>query len=224
MRPPLSLVLALCVGAAGTPAQGQQRTVQDFARTAAVDAPGSPGATTPACLTGCQGSLARSISAAAEHLAASPAPAVQPNGSSRAIDLRWQELSAVVAGQAVTVHLSDGSRLRGEALVVRDDALVMDVRDGSDANAYTGANAAIPRTAVHLIEVRRTAASSGRTLGVVIGVLTGLVVGGYITGEVANSAGVGIPLFLGLASGFTVGGYQAGRQLDTRVTTIRVVP
>ena len=74
------------------------------------------------------------------------------------------------------------------------------------------------------IIVRKTTGAWGRHLGTVIGVMTGLLVGGYVTGQVADSAGVGIPLFLTLASGMTVAGYYTGRQLDTRVTVIRVVP
>ena len=56
-----------------------------------------------------------------------------------------------------------------------------------------------------------------------LGVLTGVVIGGWVSAEAADSAGTGLPLFLGIASGITVAGYCAGKHLTRRVTVIRVV-
>ena len=217
MRSRLSLLLVFCIGGTGTPTFAQQPFGGPSAAVASANC-------RPAGRVGCPGPVARSIANAAADLANSAEPAPRNTSASHIIDLRWDELGRVIEGRTVAVTLTDGSLVRGEAIVVRDDALVVDARGASEAHPYSGPNAAIPRSAVQQVKVHRSAGSSGRTLGTVVGVLTGLVVGGYIAGTAADSAGTGIPLFLGLASGITVVGYHAGKQLDTRVTVIRVVP
>lgn len=171
-----------------------------------------------------QGPLARSVTTEATRLAAEPAPPLDRDGRTDGIEIRWSELAPVIVGRDVTVRLADGSSVRGEVLVVRDDALVVARAGRSGAKAVNGSDGTIEKSLVQIITVRRTTGAWGRHLGAVIGVMTGLVVGGYVTGQVADSAGVGIPMFLTLASGITVAGYYTGRQLDTRVTVMRVVP
>ena len=104
-------------------------------------------------------------------------------------------------------------------MAVRDDALVMDVAAGSVQRDGT-----IARGSVATIRLERSRGGWGRHLGTVIGVLSGVVVGGYVSARAADSAGTGIPLFLGIASAITIAGYYAGRQLDRTTTTIRVIP
>jgi hypothetical protein len=57
-----------------------------------------------------------------------------------------------------------------------------------------------------------------------VGVLSGVVLGGYVAAVTADSAGAGISTFLGIASAGTVGGYYVGKQLDKQVTLIKIVP
>ena len=171
-----------------------------------------------------QGPLARSVTAEATRLAAAPAPQLDHHEHTDGIEVRWSELAPLIVGRDVTVRLADGSSVRGEILVVREDALVVARAGRTAAKAVSGSDGAIDKSLVQRITVRKTTGAWGRHLGVVIGVMTGLLVGGYVTGQVADSAGVGIPMFLTLASGITVAGYYTGRQLDTRVTVIRVVP
>lgn len=164
------------------------------------------------------GPLERAIAVHAARLAAEPA--APPNAERAGVELRWAELGPVVSGQRVTAVLRDGSRITGDAVVVREDALVLDVKRGS--GAYAGSNAPVPRSSIASIEVERHG-GAGRTLGLVLGVLSGVVLGAWISAETADSAGVGIPLFLGVASGITIAGYYAGRQMSKRVTVIRIV-
>ena len=179
--------------------------------TSLVTAPVSAAATGP---------LERAIAAHAARLAAEP---VARSGVGQpGVELRWAELGPVVSGQRITAVLSDGSRITGDAVVVRDDALVLDVKRSTGSRAYAGSNAPVPRPMITAVEVERQS-GAGRTLGVVLGVLTGVVIGGWVSAEVADSAGTGIPLFLGIASGITVAGYYAGKQLTQRVTVIRIV-
>jgi hypothetical protein len=46
----------------------------------------------------------------------------QSMAETNAIVLRWEELSGVAVGKDVDLHLTDGTRVRGELLVVRPDA------------------------------------------------------------------------------------------------------
>lgn len=130
---------------------------------------------------------------------------------SKPVELKWSELAPLIQSRRVELTLVDGAKLKGEAVVVREDSIVL----GSGS---------IPRSSVSLIKLQRTRGSWGRKLGTVIGVLGGLVVGGYVTAVATNSAGAGIPLFLGMASGVTLGGYYIGRGIDYRTTLIKVAP
>ena len=100
----------------------------------------------------------------------------------------------------------------------------MDVKKTSGEKAYPKGSGSIPRNMVSIIKLERTRGSWGRSIGTVIGVMAGLVVGGYVTYVATDSAGTGIPVFLGVASATAVGGYYAGRGLDKRTTLIKIVP
>jgi len=134
---------------------------------------------------------------------------------SKPLELKWTELAPIIQGQRVELALKQGLKIKGEAVVVREDSLVMDVKKGS---------AAIPRTDIRMIKLVRTRGNWGRNLGTTIGVLTGISVGGYVAGTQTHSAGAGIPLFLVMASALTLAGYHSGRGLDARVTVITIVP
>ena len=143
---------------------------------------------------------------------------------SRPLELKWGELSPIIVGQRVHLVLPEGTAIKGEAITVREDALVVDVKGTSDAKVYPKGSATIPRALVTLLRLERRRGSWGRRLGTVVGVLSGIVLGGYVAAVTADSAGAGLATFLGIASAGTVGGYYVGRQLDRRVTLIKIVP
>lgn len=127
------------------------------------------------------------------------------------IQLKWSELPPLIQGRQVEIKLPDGATLKGEAVVVREDDIVI-------------GNTTVPRASLTLIKLERQHGSWGRHLGTILGSLTGIVVGGYLAGTVTHSAGSEIPLFLGVASAGTVGGYYLGRAVDHRTTWITVLP
>ena len=143
---------------------------------------------------------------------------------SRPLELKWGELSPIIGGQQVQLVLPEGTAIQGEAIAVREEALVMDVKSTSNAKAYPKGSATIPRASVTLIQVERRRGSWGRKLGTVVGVLSGVVLGGYVVAETAHSVGAGTGVFLGIASAGTVGGYYVGKGLDRQVTLIKIVP
>jgi len=142
----------------------------------------------------------------------------------RSIELKWNELAPLIQGQRVELALREGAKIRGEAVLVRGDSLVIDVKKVSGIKAYRAGSASISRIDISLIKLERTHGNWGRNLGVTIGLLTGISVGGYVAGTATNSARAGIPLFLGIASAVTLAGYYTGRGLDGQTILIRITP
>ena len=140
------------------------------------------------------------------------------------LELKWNELAGTIVGHSVEVILPDGAKIKGEAAYVRDTELVVDVTSTTDRSKHPKGNATIPREAVTTLKVERGSGSWGRGVGTTIGVLTGLTLGGYAAASVTKSAGAGIPVFLGVATGTSVLGYKVGREMDKKMTVIKVIP
>jgi hypothetical protein len=138
------------------------------------------------------------------------------------LEMKWNELAPLVVGRHVTLTLSGGVTLQGEAITVRDDAFLMDISRAS--NGYSKGSGSIPRNSITLVDVERTKGNWGRTMGTVIGVLGGLTLGGYTAATTSDSGGAATATFLGIATAGTVSGNYVGRGLDKRVTHIRIVP
>src|SRR5438093_3849774 len=79
----------------------------------------------------------------------------QSIAKTNAIVLRWEELAGVAAGKDVELLLTDGTRLKGELLIVRPDALSIDVIKTSNKRIYPKGQREIPRAAVSEFEMRR---------------------------------------------------------------------
>ena len=151
----------------------------------------------------------------------------QTNGlaQSKPLELKWGEIAPIITGRSVQLVLPDATMIKGEAVAVRDDALVVDIKSTSNAKAYSKGSASIPRTSVSLIQVERRRGSWGRSLGTVVGAISGIVLGAYVAAVATDSsAGTAIAKFLGIAAAGTIGGAYVGNQLDKQVTQIKVIP
>jgi len=104
-------------------------------------------------------------------------------------------------------------KINGDVVAVREEALLLDTKGNSN----------IPRASVAQINLERRRGVWGRTLGTVFGILTGMTLGSYAAFH-TDSAGAAIPTFLGVSTAIGFSGYYAGKQLDRRVTHIRIVP
>jgi len=142
--------------------------------------------------------------------------------ASTPVELKWDELYNAIYSQRVELKLPNAT-IRGDVAAVRSDALVLDVKKTSDSKVFPKGNAVIPRISVTLLKVE-SQGSHWRTLGTVLGVLGGVVLGGYIAAKTASDAGPGIAIFLSSASAITVAGSLAGHNLDKHMRIIRVVP
>jgi len=143
--------------------------------------------------------------------------------ASKPLELKWSELAPIVASHRVELTLSDGGIVSGEAIAVREDTLVLDVKKSSGTKQYAKGNAAIPRNAITLITLERSRGTWGRTLGTTLGVVTGLGIGGYSAAH-TDSGGAAVAVLVSVTSGMAVIGYYAGRALDRRTTRITIVP
>jgi hypothetical protein len=140
------------------------------------------------------------------------------------IELRWSELSLHIQGRDIQLVLPDGTSLNGEVEAVREDALVLNVKNTSAAAAHPKGNAVIPRDSVSLLLLKESRARWGRTIGVSLGSITGATLGGYVAATHANSSAAGLSTFLAVTAAGTLAGYFLGKSADRRVKHIRVVP
>ena len=140
------------------------------------------------------------------------------------LELKWNELNPAIFGHPVEITMPGAITIKGEVAAEREDGLVLDIKRTSDAKAFPKGNAVIPRSAVTLLKLERKSDSHWRTTGAVLGVLGGVVLGGYIAGKTATDAGPGIAIFLTSASAIAIVGSYAGRAAGKRATLIRVVP
>lgn len=131
---------------------------------------------------------------------------------SKPLEMRWNELAPLISGQRVEVILNDGAKVKGEVITVRDQELLLDAKG----------NRTVARASVVQINLERRRGAWGRSLGTVLGVLTGMTLGGFAASH-TNSVGVAIPTFLGVTGVVTTGGYYLGRSIDRRITRIRIV-
>lgn len=150
------------------------------------------------------------------------APAVPASASQ--LELKWNELGPVIAGHEVKLVLPGGAEIEGEAIAVREDTLLLNVKKTSDRKSYPKGQNAIPRASVTTLQFETSHGSGGRTIGVIAGALGGLILGGDLVAHTAHSEAAAIPSFLAISTGSAIAGYYAGKTRDRHVTTVRIVP
>jgi len=107
----------------------------------------------------------------------------------RPLELKWNELASTIQGHLVELTLTGGATVTGDVAAIREDVMVLDVKKTSDSKTYPKGNASVPRTSIQLVKLRKSAVW-GKTLGITLGVLTGLTVGGVVVVN-ANLKGEG---------------------------------
>jgi hypothetical protein len=137
-------------------------------------------------------------------------------------EIRWNELAGLIAGKDVTIPLPGGGAIEGEALSVRDDCVMVDIRRASEPARYPKGPTAIPRAGIVEIRVVERRGSGGRVLGSVVGALLGIVAGGEAVVHGVDSEAAGVTVFTATAVACTVGGYLAGRTVDRRTRVLRI--
>jgi hypothetical protein len=143
--------------------------------------------------------------------------------ASTAVELKWDELHDIIYRHSVELTLPGAYTVKGDVAAVRADALVLDIKKTSDTKAFPKGNGVIPRSSITFLKVEQRGKSNWHTMGTIIGVLSGVVLGGYIAGRTATDVGPGIAIFLTSASAISVAGFLAGRSIEKKTTMIRVI-
>ena len=145
------------------------------------------------------------------------------SGSSRQVEIAWEELAALAVEQRVAAVLPDGVKLQGEVLAVRPESLVLDVQKTSVKRLHPLGQTEIPRSSVSELTIIRERNAVMRIVGGILGAIGGLAA---VTGlvYVTESLAVLLPaLILGVPMA-AAAGYYAGKLADRSMTTIHIRP
>jgi hypothetical protein len=148
---------------------------------------------------------------------AQQAPALK----SKQVQISWEELSALVIDRKISTTLPDGTRLEGEALAVRPEALVLDVHKTSNKKLYPKGQTEVPRPAVSEVRVIRVGGPFMRIIGGIMGGIGGAFATGAL-GFVTESVAVLLPMMLLGIPLAAVAGYYAGKLADTHTTRLLI--
>ena len=142
------------------------------------------------------------------------------------IELRWNELSGIALGRNVDIRLTDGTRVQGELLVVRPEALSIDVNKTSNKRAYPKGQREVPRASVSEFEMRRLKSAKWRVVGTTLGVVGGIfTAAGVAVGSCSYECGNGAAwAALGTGVGVAVLGNRLGHQADMQTTIVKIIP
>jgi hypothetical protein len=168
--------------------------------------------------------MIRALSLAALSVALLAAPG-SSCAETKPVEARWNELAPMVDGHSVTLTLTDGMQVKGDAIAVGEDVLQLNV--STPVKGYEKGSASVPRASVVSVDVRRARGVGGRALGTVIGTLGGMALGAWVDARnnvLKHSFGQDVGTFVGIAAGGSVGGYLVGSAIDNKVTHIRVIP
>jgi hypothetical protein len=133
--------------------------------------------------------------------------------SGKQVELHWSELGPFIAARQIKAVLTNGTYIKGRAIAVNPDALVLDKKGRTS----------IPRESVSTISVTETKGVAGRITLTLVGTLACGAGAGYIGVQAAGSGGLGAAL-AGVTAACGVGGYYAGRAIDRRTTLIKILP
>jgi hypothetical protein len=147
------------------------------------------------------------------------------------IRMAWIDLEPMIRGHNVIVRTS-GASLRGRALMVEKDSLLLEVRKTSDAAAYPKGRTSVPRAAIQEITLvqyvgngRRIGKFIGGALGLTFGLLAAVAIGFKENPETVGRRKVFIAILVpGSLIGGLLGGYLLGRLADREITVIEVIP
>ena len=135
------------------------------------------------------------------------------------VEIRWSELATRIVGRDVTISLERGATVRGQALAVRVQSLLLKVSKSSDQRRYAQGETILPHTAITEL---RDLEQRGKGLRV------GGAVGAYFAGRRAERYWIrlriapsprepGAPVERQVRSGLESGGDPCWRSLTRNV-------
>lgn len=134
--------------------------------------------------------------------------------------LTWCELGPVVIGKKVRLDLSDGDKVQGRALAMKDSSLRLAVLRSTDSKRYpSGESVSFTRDSVREVRILIKKGVAGRVLATTAGVVGGLFVGLAVGIEIDSAAA-----FIGTWAGSSVGGYMLGEMADRNTIRVSLQP
>jgi hypothetical protein len=131
----------------------------------------------------------------------------------RTLQLKWNQLAPLLAGEKVVLRLENGERLNGRVAAVEADGLVLKRHDQR-----------VARTSIRELRLVHMRAR-GRIIGVVGGLAGGLTAAGGIAATHLFSSGNGVSVaIVAVAVGLPVAGYFIGMASDRQETLIQILP
>ena len=149
-----------------------------------------------------------------------------PARAASLIHVPWQGLSTVI-GKTVSVAMPGGAIIRGKAVGLEPDALLVNVKNTSDAQTWPKGLVRVPRATLHRLEMQ-TKGKAFRILGTVLGFTGGLAAGAGaaigIQGGILsnNNPGKAAAALCGIWGGVTVAGYLVGNAADKHWTAVEI--
>ena len=111
-------------------------------------------------------------------------------------------------------------------MVVRPEALSIDVNKTSNKVTYPKGQREIPRASVSTLQLRRIKTARWRVVGTTVGVVGGLFAGaGVVVGVCRYNCGNGVA-WAGIGTGVAVAvlGNRLGHEADMQTTTVKIIP
>ena len=141
--------------------------------------------------------------------------------------VNWEHLP-IVTGKTVSIAMPGGAVITGKATAVEADALVVDVKKTTDAQAWPKGPVRVPRSTLHRLEMqakgkkfRVLCTVLGSAVGLTAGVAAALSIHGGILSN--RNTGEATGALIGIWGGVTAAGYLAGNAADKRWTPVEVV-
>ncbi len=122
----------------------------------------------------------------------------------------------MITGKSVVISLTDGKRVKGSAISVGSDSLVMETDQGRRS---------VPRSSIREIRVPRKAGYKWRIIGMAVGAGIGSAVAVPVLTETHNEgSGRYDGAAVGLIGGLAALGYLAGWRTDKNGDVIHILP
>lgn len=131
--------------------------------------------------------------------------------------VHWSDLSRVIGGKEVVVRLAEGKQMKGSAVSIEGESLVIETGKGRRES--------IPRSSLREIRLSRKVGYKWRLVGTAIGAGIGIAASLPVLRETHNEGSSRYDaVAAGLIGGLAVLGYLAGWSADKKGELIRVLP
>ena len=149
-------------------------------------------------------------------------------GTASLQQVTWEGLSIVLSKQ-VAIAMPGGAVISGKVSGIEPNALIVHVKKTANPIAYPKGALRVPRETLRVLQLQTKGIKFriiGTTLGAVVGIVAGALVGLAIEGGFWNDNNPrgAAAAIIGITTGSTVLGYLAGNAGDKRSITIEIVP